>query len=73
MVDCGRRRLIVATAAVGGVAGAAAACLLRDRLVVTAGLRYEETKDDGLGGLIDPSRIYQRDSASANGWLWLRR
>lgn len=37
--------------------------LLGDRLLVTAGLRYEETKDDGLGGLIDPSRTYQKDDA----------
>lgn len=37
--------------------------LLKDRLQVTAGLRYERTDDDGMGPLINPSRIYQRDAS----------
>lgn len=37
--------------------------LLENRLTVTGGVRYERTADDGVGGLIDPSRIYQRNTA----------
>ncbi|WP_438479719.1 TonB-dependent receptor [Oleiharenicola lentus] len=40
--------------------------LLSNRLRVTTGVRYEETKDDALGPLNDLSRTYQRD---ANGNL----
>lgn len=40
--------------------------LLNNRLRMTTGVRYEETKDDALGPLNDLSRTYQRD---ANGNL----
>lgn len=36
--------------------------LLNQRLSVTGGVRYELTRDNGVGGLINPSLIYQRDS-----------
>jgi len=32
------------------------------RLLVTGGVRYEQTRDEANGPLIDPSRIYQRDA-----------
>ncbi len=34
-----------------------------DRLSLTWGVRYEHTANEGIGGLVDPSRIYQRDTA----------
>lgn len=37
--------------------------LFGDRLTMTGGVRYERTDDDGVGGLIDPSRIYQRNAS----------
>jgi outer membrane receptor protein involved in Fe transport len=36
--------------------------LFNGRLQLTGGVRYERTQDVGDGPLIDPSRIYQRDS-----------
>ncbi len=36
--------------------------LLNGRLQLTGGVRYERTRDVGNGPLIDPSRIYQRDT-----------
>jgi TonB-dependent receptor len=33
------------------------------RLQVTGGVRYERTRDDGDGPLIDPTRIYQRNAS----------
>ena len=33
------------------------------RMQVTGGVRYERTEDDGNGPLIDPTRIYQRNTA----------
>lgn len=38
--------------------------LLRDRLVIATGVRFERTEDDGSGALTDPAANYQRD---ANG------
>jgi iron complex outermembrane recepter protein len=37
--------------------------LLDDRFSLTAGVRYENTRNEGVGGLVDPSRIYQRDAS----------
>lgn len=34
----------------------------QSRLQFTGGVRYERTDDKGTGGLIDPTRIYQRDA-----------
>jgi TonB-dependent receptor len=38
--------------------------LLRDRLIIATGVRFERTEDDGSGALTDPAANYQRD---ANG------
>lgn len=40
--------------------------LFGDRLQLTGGVRYEETRDKGEGPLVDPTRIFQRD---ANGQI----
>lgn len=37
--------------------------LLRNRLLVVGGVRFEQTKDDGQGQLDDPTAQYQKDSA----------
>ncbi|MSU49196.1 MAG: TonB-dependent receptor [Opitutus sp.] len=37
--------------------------LLRNRLVVVGGVRFEKTVDEGLGALVDPNLAYQRDNA----------
>jgi iron complex outermembrane recepter protein len=39
--------------------------LLRDRLTIATGVRFERTEDDGTGALVDPGRNYQRDAAGA--------
>jgi len=36
--------------------------LLRNRLWLIGGVRFEQTTDDGSGGLNDPSRQYQKDA-----------
>ena len=35
--------------------------LMNGRLLLAGGVRYERTEDDGIGPLIDPTAIYQRD------------
>lgn len=37
--------------------------LLRDRLTIATGVRFERTEDEGTGALTDPGRNYQRNSA----------
>lgn len=37
--------------------------LMERRLTLTAGVRYEQTEFDGVGPLINPALIYQRDAA----------
>lgn len=37
--------------------------LLRNRLIITGGARFERTDDEGLGPLVDPNLAYARDAA----------
>jgi iron complex outermembrane receptor protein len=37
--------------------------LLDERLWVVAGVRYEETRDEGAGPRVDPAGLYERDAA----------
>ncbi len=37
--------------------------LLGGRLQITGGVRYERTVDDGVGPIVDPTRVYQRDAS----------